>query len=370
MIRSILKKIGIYQKITKRRLEKRINAERAREEWLVTSNYTSDKTVPLTAEEKRQIDSLWGQLLPINSYKEFEMFKKIYGFDARFLTHNIYLPIVARLLNDFKYTTMFDDKGLLGYIADSCIKFPYCFVRHIGQDYYNNEMQQISLKDAINNCAQQEELFIKPSHNTSGGKGAILLKMNDKSIEEKKLIIQNELNKRNNDFVIQECIHQHPIMSQFNPSSINTLRITTLMLNGTFSVGSILLRCGKPGSAIDNWGTGGVLVTVNTDGRLNKIGHDIHLNEYSQYGDCIFAECSIPQIPDILRQIERAHRENFSICKFIGWDIAIDENENPIILELNSSQPGVIGEQIVAGPIFGDRTQEVIDYCKHKQFSY
>ena len=38
-----------------------------------------------------------------------------------------------------------------------------------------------------------------------------------------------------------------------------------------------------------------------------------------------------------------------------------------IIIELNSSQPGVIGEQLCTGPIFGDRTHEVLDYCSKKE---
>lgn len=370
-ILKILRKLGIIQKISSMRLQKRIDSERTREEFLVTHNYSVDKTEPLTEVEKKQVDELWGgQLLRVTSYKEFEMFKKIHGFDARFLTHHIYLPIVARLLNDYKYTTIFDDKGLLGYIASSCIKTPYCYIRHIGKDFYNNEMRQISEKEAIEACANQDELFIKPSHETSGGKGAKLLKLQDKSINEKFTIIKEELKGRDRDYVVQECIHQHPIMAQFNPSSINTLRITTLMLNGRFSVGSIVLRCGKDGSTVDNWGAGGIIIAVFSDGTINNVGHDIHLNEYTQNGNCVFADCSIPQMPEILSIVEKAHREDFSICKFIGWDIAIDEKGEPVIIELNSSQPGVIGEQLVPGPIFGDRTQEVIEYCKSKKFTY
>lgn len=370
MIRRILYKLGIPQKLYAHRLQKRIDAERAVEEYSVIHNYSIDKTESLLDSEKNQVNELWGQLLPVTSYKEYEMFKKMYGFDARFLTHHIYLPIVARLLNDYKYTTMFDDKGLLGYITDSCIKTPYCFIRHIGQDYYNNEMQQMSYAEAVKVCARQEDLFIKPSHETSGGNGAKLLKMQGMSLAQKESLIKQELAGRDRDYVVQECLRQHPIMAQFNPSSINTLRITTLLLNGRFTLGSVILRCGRTGSTVDNWGAGGVMIPVDSTGSLNKTGYDIQLNEYTSNGDCVFANCSIPQMPGILRLIERAHRENFSICKFVGWDIAINEAGEPVIIELNSSQPGVICEQLVAGPIFGDRTQEVIDYCKKKKFSY
>lgn len=370
IILNALRKLGILQILSKNRLQKRICNERTYEEFLVMQNFSEDRKEPLTEEEKKQVDELWGHLLPVTSYKEFEMFKKMYGFDARFLTHHIYLPIIARLLNDYQYTTIFDDKGLLGYVADSCIKPPYCFIRHIGVDYYNNEMQQIAYDEAILLCAEQDELFIKPSHNTSGGHGAKKLMMHDMTLQQKMLLVKDELNGRDSDYVVQECIHQHPVMAQFNPSSINTLRITTLMLNGRFSLGSVVLRCGMAGSTIDNWGAGGIIIYVSPNGRVNNVGHDIHLNEYTHNGDCKFAECTIPQLPAILALVEKAHCESFSICKFIGWDIAINSDGVPILVELNSSQPGVIGEQLVAGPIFGDRTQEVIDYCKLKRFSY
>ena len=43
--------------ISARRLQKRIDSERKREEYYVTSNYSADKTEPLTKSEKQQIDN-------------------------------------------------------------------------------------------------------------------------------------------------------------------------------------------------------------------------------------------------------------------------------------------------------------------------
>lgn len=370
MLKRLLRKTCLYAYFKRLKLDKRINAERRREERLVTVNYPADKTEPLTAEEKKQVGKLWGQLLPVNSYKEFEMFKKMYGFDPRFLTHNIYLPIVAHLLNDYKYTKLFDDKGLLGYIKPTCIRFPYCYVRKIEEDYYDNDMRQLSFDGAVSTCAARKELFIKPSHETSGGKDARLLRKGTLGDREWKDVIIGAMSGRGNDYVIQECLHQHPVMAQFNESSINTLRVTTLCLNNRFSVCSVILRCGKQGSTVDNWGAGGIVAVVKTNGEVHPLGHDIHLNEYTHNGNCVFGDSRIPQVPEILRLIEKAHKDDFALCKFIGWDIAIDENNEPVIIELNSSQPGVIGEQLLSGPIFGERTQEVIDYCKAKNFKY
>lgn len=370
MIKRLLKKTGLQPWLSELRLTKRINAERTCEEKLVVEQINSSCFTPLTMDEKLKIDALWGQLLPITSYKEYEFFKYVSGFDPRYLTHHIYLPVVARLLNDYQYTKIFDDKGLLGYITSSHIKFPHCFVRHIMNDYYSNDMNQLSLTEAINVCAQQEELFIKPSKETSGGKGAELLSMMDMSIEERKRRIERVFLERTNDFVVQECIRQHSVMAQFNTSSVNTFRITTLLLNGRFTVCSIIIRCGKAGSSVDNWGAGGLLTSVSMDGHVNKKGYDIHLNEYVKNGDCVLGDVVIEQMPSIIEKIKDTHTNDFALCKFIGWDVAINTDGQPVILELNSSQPGVIGEQLLSGPIFGDRTQEVIDYCMTKRFTY
>lgn len=373
MLYRILYKLGILDLFYKYRFKRRIRKEREREEALVINNFSEDKFEALTLEEKTQVDSLWGNIcnIEVTSYREFEMFKKLYGFDARFLTHNIYLPVISHLLNDYKYTKIFEDKGLLGYIkSDTCIRFPKCFIRRIVSDYYDGGMHQITLDKSIDICASEDELFVKPSHDTSSGIGTQLIQLKKYDKDERKKILREEFLKRKDDFVVQECLHQHPVMAQFNETSVNTFRITTLLLNNKYSLCSIVLRCGKNGSNVDNWGAGGLMIYVTPEGKVNSIAHDIKGNTYKTNGKCVLGECTIPQMPKILEMVEKCHREDFAICKFIGWDIAIDQNGEPVIVELNSSQPGVIGEQLVNGPIFGDRTQEVIDYCKSKEFVY
>lgn len=370
MIRYILNKIGLFNLLSSRRLRNRVRRERKWEERLVVQNFQPDKFTELTSDEKKQVDNLWGQLVSLESYREFEFFKHINGFDSRVLTHGVYLPVVARLLNDYRYTKIFEDKGLLGCLKPTSMRFPRCHVRRIANDYYDDSMRQQSLDKAVECCSAIDELFIKPSRETSGGAGSKLLRLKGKDQDARKRIILREFQTRKADFVVQECLKQHPVMEQFNSTSINTLRITTLMLNGKYSLCSIILRFGKSGAYVDNWGAGGIVVPLRPDGHLHDTGYDLHANKYTSNGECLFAGCIIPQVPEILRLVEKSHTEDFSICKFIGWDIAIDECGEPVIIELNSSQPGVIGEQIVSGPIFGNRTQEVIDYCKTKKFSY
>ena len=69
----------------------------------------------------------------------------------------------------------------------------------------------------------------------------------------------------------------------------------------------------------------------------------------------------------MLNHVEEAHTKQFPICKYIGWDMIIDKDRNPICIEINSCQNEHLTFQLSAGPTFGDRTREVIDYCKTKK---
>ena len=121
---------------------------------------------------------------------------------------------------------------------------------------------------------------------------------------------------------------------------------------------------------MDNWGSGVIILGVNWNGRLCEKGFDMSLNEFDEYNGVHFSRTKIEQIPSILNAIEYEHKINFSLCKLIGWDICINSENEPVIIEVNSSQPGVIGEQLCTGPIFGDRTKEVVEYCARKKFDY
>lgn len=226
-------------------------------------------------------------------------------------------------------------------------------------------MNQILVDDLFDSCLGHT-IIIKDSRDSSGGKGIKKMGVSSSTKE----VFLSELEGRKQDFVIQECIRQNEEMSSFNPTSINTFRITTLYLNGRYSVLNINLRMGKDGSTVDNWGAGGIMVGVNPDGSLKPVDIDIFMNKYRSSNRVTFEGAVIKEMPSILKEVEKAHKNYFSLCKLIGWDICIDEHNNPVLIEVNSSQPGIIGEQILNGPIFGERTQEVIDYCKSKEFTY
>ena len=68
-------------------------------------------------------------------------------------------------------------------------------------------------------------------------------------------------------------------MSQWNSSSVNTVRIPTFLTSKGFSVAEPFLRTGRAGEIVDNAGAGGIFAVINpsdgciiTDG-VDEAGH-------------------------------------------------------------------------------------------------
>lgn len=59
------------------------------------------------------------------------------------------------------------------------------------------------------------------------------------------------------------------------------------------------------------------------------------------------------------------HQKSFPFASLIGWDIIINEKGKPIVIEINLDSADIAPHQIFNGPIFGDRTDEVLEYMKN-----
>ena len=346
--------------------------ERYREECVSISGLSQEFFTPLTKDEKNKVVAMWGDLLLGfgMSFKECEVYKHFRGFDERFLPFQVYLPLVSRRLNDYRYTKIYEHKSLLGRLTQGELQFPKCIVRCINKEYYSDDMSELSYEEAVTICLKYEKVIVKIAQEIAGGHGVQCLNKEKLGHKVFECEIRNMLLEPKVDFVIQEYLQQSPYMAKFNPDSVNTLRIQTLYLNGKFSVGSIILRMGNPGSLVDNLCSGGVVVGVNNDGRLHDFGYNAQLEVAHRHSGITFKDECIPELTKILEKVKADHIHQFSLCKYIGWDIMINENGCPVCIEVNTSQNGALPFQICCGPVFGERTKEVINYCMSKPFIY
>lgn len=344
--------------LNKRRLSRQRN-------WAISierDNLESLELQSLSKFECKELEKCWGKL-GLKIYPIFyRMFKTVEGFDSKYLSDDLFYPLIIRALNPVEYSISFEHKALYSYLYKE-IKQPTNYVKCINGILFNSSMEVISL-DIAKNILQDKSFIIKPTKNSCMGRNVKLMTYRDDfNIDE---LFKNY----GDDFVIQEVINQSSQTAIFNKTSLNTFRVSSLFINGKLTICSVVFRCGRDNNIVDNAGAGGLMVGVDEDGTFHDYAYD---NKYKRYyktdGGIIFSNQNIEEVQNIIRIVKEYHPKYFPNLGFIGWDFALDSENHPILIEVNLGFPGIQMEQLASGsPIFGDRTDEVIDYvCKYSK---
>ena len=160
------------------------------------------------------------------------------------------------------------------------------------------------------------------------------------------------------NFLIQERVRQHERMSALNPTSVNTLRIVTYRSGLEILIIYVVIRIGRAGQVIDNQCAGGISAIVDNKGRLGKYAYGGYNEDGITKTDTgIILEGY--EIPSFDKAIEAVKKQHYHLPFFdiIGWDIAIDDEGDPVVLEWNAN----VGlSQSAYGPGFGEYTERII----------
>lgn len=327
----------------------------------VAKKYAQNRVLPpLTQEEKNSIKDRWGAIIPDieMGYLYFQIFKERDKFDSRYLPSCYYRPYITNCLNPLKYAHALSDKNIFGTTFPN-FKQPKCFVRDIDGLLLDEANNIISFDQAVKHIYENTPLIIKQSIDSCGGRNILIIKSQESLLE-----IESILKAFKHNYVVQELVSQSSFTKRYNPSSLNTIRITTLLLNGKFSICNAMLKCGSEGSIVDNGGAGGITINIDENGKLEKYASSFMGEIFYSSNGVKFENEILPNYDLIKKSVEEAHL-SMPLCGIIGWDIALDESNTPILIEANLTIPGVFGVQICCGNMFGERTDEVIAYVKN-----
>ena len=315
------------------------------------------KSPSLTKVEKQELQSFWGKYIKDKlPYSFYEVAKGEDKFDITYVSHNIFFAYILPVLNMKENAYVLSNKGIYSfYFSD--INRPAEIAKNICGNYYIGKNTFCSLEQAVNAVMDyKERIIIKPSIESSRGRNIEMLSNYSRQDVEK------AFQHYNRDFVVQEVVSQSQQTAIFNPTSLNTFRITTLLLNGKFSILSSQFRCGGVNSIVDNAGAGGIIIGIHPNGTFYKYGYNSKGEKHSSsYNGVSFSENRIEHFEQLCDFVRMLHYR-LPFCSIIGWDVALDVNDNPILIEANLKAPGIEFEQLCSGPFLKDRLSEILNY--------
>lgn len=144
------------------------------------------------------------------------------------------------------------------------------------------------------------------------------------------------------EFLVEEYIHQHQVMADFNPSSVNTLRLFTIV-NENFEIEIIdaIVRMGASTACVDNACAGGLFAEVDIDSgvvvnKANTYTIDGHLYLFHPLTNCKIPGVQIPSWEKVCEMAISVAKELIADGrKYVASDIAIMENGEPELIEVN-----------------------------------
>ena len=303
------------------------------------------------------------------SVHSFRIFSKFIGDDMNIMPLEICANHVEDILTPQEYIGYYSDKNTLNqFIPNKYL--PKVFLRNINGIYCGEDYKPIAPEQAITslNKITDDKLIIKPTKECSGRGVKLLRKEKGHYIDENKQIVDLQYlqNRYKRDFIIQQCVHQCVSLAQFNPTSVNTIRIFTYRNHlGTIYPMHAVLRIGAKGASVDNAHSGGMFCGIDENGKLGKYCCSWLGERKTVFNDCDFAnnEYIIPKYEEVKKfSIDIAERIPFQ--DLVAMDIAIDEHLNPKLIEINVGGFGAWLFQFVVGAVFDPYTEEVMQRCQ------
>lgn len=238
-----------------------------------------------------------------NQYVGFRFYEKSSLERREFYTFRHYQK-TERKLNDPKYYNTFWDKQIFNAVFSEFIhrEWLYCS---------GTEKEQI--------CAflkKHDKTIVKPT-SASSGKGIHVYA--GETIED--LIAAKAL--------LEEFVIQHHAMSALNPSSVNTVRIYTILdKDHTPHILSASIRVGGMNSEVDNFHQGGVGYPLDLEhGVVMAAGHSIDGKSYLYHPgtNTKIIGFEVPNWTALKEYIFRA-AQIIPTARLIAWDVAVLED--------------------------------------------
>lgn len=204
---------------------------------------------------------------------------------------------------------------------------------------------------------------IKPTRASETGSGNNI-RLLDSSLDNDEL--ESLLSHYPSDFIVQDKIKQHPFLSALNPTSINTIRVVSLLYENHFSILACTLLVGEDGLTSNG---GHFRIGIDKDSGLLRDfiikGKGEPIDALPNAKDQSYKAAPIPSFQELLAMTKAMHSllPHFGL---IGWDFTIDSNGNPLFIEINPDVPGCEIMEQLNEPMFKNHQEIIALACNHR----
>ena len=227
---------------------------------------------------------------------------------------------IVRRMNDKAYWHYFDDKT----------QFNEKFSQWVKRDWI--KCDETLTQEKLEKFLQGKDAFIFKPLEGSSGQGIVKYKKED---WQEMPVFLNQLIE-NGPAILEEIVVQHPDMARMCPTSVNTVRIATLLGDKQEGIVYAFLRIGN-GRVMDNVDCGGMAARVDLEsGKLLTVGADKQGNTFKKHpmtGTSIIG-FKVPYFEEAKQMCLEAMRMVPQV-RFVAWDVAITPN-GPRFIEGNS----------------------------------
>ena len=253
-------------------------------------------------------------------YKIAEMYRLTDEQKKTQITRGLSNTIVRRM-NDKAYWYLFDDKAT----------FNRLFKDEVNRDWIELS-DELSLEDWKAFLDRNDDLICKPLEGSSGVGIERHTKEEWRGREEAFL---QELREKKIG-IVEERVIQHSKMAEMCPTSVNTIRIATLLGDKKQGIVYAFLRIGN-GKVMDNVDQGGMAARIDLEsGTLLTVGADKQGNTYTEHPmtHTPIIGFQIPYFKEACDMCLKA-AQKVPQMRFVAWDVAITE-KGPVFIEGNS----------------------------------
>ena len=316
-------------------------------------HFPDESILPL---QEKAIRTFWKRFTEIETVEWVKYYSCRNGtFDTRYIPDGIFYSFIDPYFNNYSFADIFDNKAYYSLIFTDVLK-PDILAVKINNVWLDQNYSIISIEDVINRCINEGRAVIKPARCSSGGFG-ITFWDNSQSFE----VLKQSICYGAIDITIQKLICQHDVLNKINDTSVNTIRFMTLLYKNEIFVLSSVLRMGINGARVDNASAGGITCGFLDGGRIKQVAFNKDGVKYDKHPQgTIFSNVIIPGFDKAKKMVCKL-QARFPYCAMISWDIAINRNAEPVLIEANLANGQLDFHQLNNGPIFGDLTENILN---------